>query len=52
MVLIDMEMPKNCLKCPLMNGSKAWTCAVTGNAVPQKEPFKVEGCPLSLVDKD
>ncbi len=51
MVLINMEMPKNCLKCPLMNGSKVWTCAVTGNEVPQKEPFKAEGCPLRLADQ-
>lgn len=52
MVLIDMEMPENCLKCPIMNGPSAWVCAFTGNKVPQKEPFKAEGCPLIDQEQD
>lgn len=51
MVRINMEMPENCLKCPLLNGPKAWVCAITGKLVPQKEPFKAEGCPLIEQDQ-
>lgn len=48
-VLIDIEIPENCLGCPA-SGHKAQTCAFTGNKIPHQKPFKAKECPLKFAE--
>ena len=49
-VYIDMEMPKDCLKCPFcLFADGYWKCLVDGSHADFGDTCRPQNCPLALV---